>query len=81
MKNTIVTKTSRSKGENEEKPEKRLWIKEMEIGSPLTAGELEETTGGGEQDIVTTPSKIVFETIAYASMWPRGQSNAEESKD
>ena len=81
MKNTIAMKTFLSTGENNERPGKMLERKGMEIGSPLTVEELAETTGGGEQNIVTTPSEIVFGTIAYASTWPRNQPITEESKD
>ena len=51
-----------------------------EIGSPLTAEELAETTGGVEQNTIVTPSKILFGTIAYASMWPQNRPSAENSK-
>ena len=53
--------------ENEEETE-RTKEKEKDVTSPLTAEELGETTGGGEQNIIATPSVIVFETVAYASM-------------
>ena len=73
MKNTIATKTSRSKGENDERPGKMPGGKELEIGSPRTAEELTETTGGGEQKIVTTPSKNCIwnhSVCKYVATWP-----------
>ena len=30
-----------------------------------------ETAGGGDINLIRTPSKIVFGTIEYAEMWPR----------
>ena len=36
--------------------------------------EIGQTSGGGEREqqvIANTPSKIHFETLAYASMWPK----------
>ena len=74
-------KTSQSRGENDEGTENPPHTRAENIGSPTTAGEKAETTGGDEQEVIATPSKIVFETIAYASMWPRNLSNTEESKD
>ena len=47
---------------------------------PQIVEELAATTGGGEQNIIVTPSKYVFETIAYAVKWPRNRSNTEESR-
>ena len=57
--------------------------REKDVMSPHTAEELAETIGigGGEQDqqvIINTPSKIHFETLAYASMWPKSSPGKEE---
>ena len=75
----IAMKTFQSKKGEEET--RRTKEEEKDAMSPLTAEELAVTTGGGEQNIIVTPSEICFETIAHASMWPRHRSNTEESKD
>ena len=69
----IAMKTFQSKEEKEEEEIGRTKVKEMGAMGPLTVGELAATTGGGEQNIIVTPSKIRFETIAYANMWPRNR--------
>ena len=78
--NHSTLKTFQSKEEKEEEIG-RTKVKEMGAMGPLTVGELAATTGGGEQNIIVTPSKIRFETIAYANMWPRNRPNTEESRD
>ena len=47
MGGTLDVATSRPTEENSERPEKLPTTKEMEMGIPLTAEELAETTGGG----------------------------------
>ena len=84
-KDTTAKKTFLSKEKEEEQKGK---AKEREKGatSPLIAEDTTETTeiGGGEQEqqiITNTPSKIHFETLAYASMWPKSSPCIDEMID
>ena len=74
-------KTFQSKGKEEEQGTATERGK-GDMG-PLTAEELAVTTriGGGEQVILNTPSKIHFETLAYASMWAKSSPKKEGTND